>query len=754
MSFMKKKSGLPVLVQFFISHFVLILVFVVGLLFINMSYSNILHRVVADTAQQELRKSAEQMQTRLDELQSSAFSLAREDAIGQFSAAPRIGVEELALVYKLNQRVLASYSNNQLVSSAMVYFVNSGSAWVNQSFLDNGLVQAAGKDYRINNLPFEAFFQARRQDRRISCMEMAHVSLLGAEQEQLIVSFDLYPLSNFKNRAYAAFLLNMEQVNGLLSSSPGNNESGLFYILDASGSPVFVRSGSEDVYPQDEAPQTDMLSENKDHILFSCQPEGSAYTYYLSLPTSYISSRVWAGQRTSLFVAIAAFLLALGLAWYMARIHARPVQQLVELAPISVSGDRNEFHALSASLNRLLQDKGQMEEALSRQMVLQKNAVFSKLFSFGYRSEDDALEALSKVDVLPEGEAITAAYLHFMHFDDMDSLSARVVLSTMLSAAVPGLLCACPMSDHSYALCVSLTQGRPISVLREQLERALAQIRQEYKFSVTCVIGPAKEALLDLPASLQCARRAYYALDLAQHGQVFVADAQEQSQEMAWQLPEVTKHQLMNLCQAGDMDMLERVLRDFFDAQMRKWAPSRLEIEQLSFDLRGMMIHLQQMTQGLSLEPVALAINTLPSLQEPGQLLEQSLQIFRAFCRQMTAYKANSSHRLYTQIRAFIQQHYTEQSLSLTRIADQFNMNEKYLSQLYKKEGNLNLAAEIEELRLKRATELMANPDLSLAEICESCGYGSLNSFYKAFKRVYAVSPSSFRKTMYQSPQP
>ena len=48
----------------------------------------------------------------------------------------------------------------------------------------------------------------------------------------------------------------------------------------------------------------------------------------------------------------------------------------------------------------------------------------------------------------------------------------------------------------------------------------------------------------------------------------------------------------------------------------------------------------------------------------------------------------------------------------------------------------------------------MANPDLSLAEICESCGYGSLNSFYKAFKRVYAVSPSSFRKTMYQSPQP
>ena len=195
MSFMKKKSGLPVLVQFFISHFVLILVFVVGLLFINMSYSNILHRVVADTAQQELRKSAEQMQTRLDELQSSAFSLAREDAIGQFSAAPRISVEELALVYKLNQRVLASYSNNQLVSSAMVYFVNSGSAWINQSFLDNGLVQAAGKDYRINNLPFEAFFQARRQDRRISCMEMAHVSLLGAEQEQLIVSFDLYPLS-------------------------------------------------------------------------------------------------------------------------------------------------------------------------------------------------------------------------------------------------------------------------------------------------------------------------------------------------------------------------------------------------------------------------------------------------------------------------------------------------------------------------------------------------------------------------------
>lgn len=751
---MKKKSGLPVLVQFFISHFVLILVFVVGLFFINMSYSDILRRFVSDTAQQELRKSAELMQTRLDEMQSSAFTLAREDTIARFSAPWEINVDELALVYKLNQRILASFSNNRLVSGAMVYFFRSGSAWVNQNFLDAGLVQAAGKDYRINDKPFAEFFLSRQQDGRLSRLEMASVSVPGMQQEQLIVTFDLYTLSNFKSRAFVAYLLDMEQINKLLSSSTGSNDEGLFYILDATGKPVFMRAGSAATFAGQAMDEAQKALDDKDQIPFSYQPEGSTYTYYLSLPDSYIASQVWAGQRASLFFAIAALLIALGLAWYMARVHARPVQQLVELAPVAVSGDRNEFHALSASLNRLLQDKGQMEEALNRQMALQKNTVFSKLFSFGYRSEENAAAALAKVDVFPEGDALTAVYLHFTHFGEMDNLSARLVLETMLTASVPGVLNVSPMSDRSYAMCVCLTSERTIPALQEQLERALAEIRREYKFSVTCVIGPEKKQLLDLPASLQCARRAYYALDLAQHGQVFIAPEQEESQENAWQLPEVTKHQLMNLCQAGDMDMLEQVLRSFFDAQMRKWAPSRLEMEQLSFDLRGLMIHLQQMTQGLTLEPVALAVNTLPSLQDPGQLLEQSLQIFRVFCQQMNAHRANSSHRLYTQIRAFIQQHYTEQSLSLTRIADEFNMNEKYLSQLYKKEGNLNLAAEIEELRLKRAIELMAQPELSLAEICESCGYGSLNSFYKAFKRVYAVSPSNFRKTLNQSPRP
>ena len=75
-------------------------------------------------------------------------------------------------------------------------------------------------------------------------------------------------------------------------------------------------------------------------------------------------------------------------------------------------------------------------------------------------------------------------------------------------------------------------------------------------------------------------------------------------------------------------------------------------------------------------------------------------------------------------------------------------MNDKYLSQFYKREGHVNLAADIEELRLNQAIALMQQDEATLADICTACGYASLNSFYKAFRRVYGVSPSAYRQNM------
>jgi AraC-like DNA-binding protein len=80
-------------------------------------------------------------------------------------------------------------------------------------------------------------------------------------------------------------------------------------------------------------------------------------------------------------------------------------------------------------------------------------------------------------------------------------------------------------------------------------------------------------------------------------------------------------------------------------------------------------------------------------------------------------------------------------------IADTLNVTAKYLSQLYKDETGKNLSATIEEMRFGKARDLLEGTDLRVADIALAVGYSNLNTFLKAFKRHYNISPSDFRRS-------
>ena len=53
-------------------------------------------------------------------------------------------------------------------------------------------------------------------------------------------------------------------------------------------------------------------------------------------------------------------------------------------------------------------------------------------------------------------------------------------------------------------------------------------------------------------------------------------------------------------------------------------------------------------------------------------------------------------------------------------------------------------------MRMKAAKGLLADTDLSAAEIGEMVGYGDASSFAKAFKRHVGMTPGAYRNTYAQ----
>ena len=87
-----------------------------------------------------------------------------------------------------------------------------------------------------------------------------------------------------------------------------------------------------------------------------------------------------------------------------------------------------------------------------------------------------------------------------------------------------------------------------------------------------------------------------------------------------------------------------------------------------------------------------------------------------------------------------------QKKLTLTEIAEICHMNPSYFSRLFKKTTGINLALYINTLRIKAASTLLMDTDMTIIEIANECGYENLQHFCEMFKKLKGVSARQFRK--------
>jgi AraC-like DNA-binding protein len=101
---------------------------------------------------------------------------------------------------------------------------------------------------------------------------------------------------------------------------------------------------------------------------------------------------------------------------------------------------------------------------------------------------------------------------------------------------------------------------------------------------------------------------------------------------------------------------------------------------------------------------------------------------------------------LMREIRDYVAKHFRDPNLSLTMLSDMFQINPKYLSQLFKESIGQNFSDFLIELRIDYAKKLLGESDVSVQDISEMIGYANPPSFNRAFKKIVGMSPSQYRE--------
>lgn len=98
------------------------------------------------------------------------------------------------------------------------------------------------------------------------------------------------------------------------------------------------------------------------------------------------------------------------------------------------------------------------------------------------------------------------------------------------------------------------------------------------------------------------------------------------------------------------------------------------------------------------------------------------------------------------QLVQLVQNNYFDPSLNVSTIAQQLGHRPDELSRAFRQSMNMGPLEYIRNVRIKAAIDLLlSNPQLQIKRICELCGYTSIDSFQRAFKRVTGTTPGKFR---------
>ena len=86
------------------------------------------------------------------------------------------------------------------------------------------------------------------------------------------------------------------------------------------------------------------------------------------------------------------------------------------------------------------------------------------------------------------------------------------------------------------------------------------------------------------------------------------------------------------------------------------------------------------------------------------------------------------------------------ETVTLEELAENFNYSFSYASKLIKQRTGLGFSALLTGIRIDKACEMLSGTDMTIKDICTKCGYGSIEHFHRAFKRVKGMTPSKYRE--------
>lgn len=585
----------------------------------------------------------------------------------------------------------------------------------------------------------------------------------GNRGQQSMLAY-LVPITpnNLNPHGTVMYLIDESNLTGLIDSILTDYQ-GMTYIFDNNGQVLAANYHGESVTSKDVnalfrlEPGTHNLSLNQESYSVVSVKSDAGWTYVTAMPSSQFFGRI---MHIQTFIALVfSFVVIMGtiLAVMLARRQYHPISDLMEFVRLKTVSDSSSSSNELEWIKKTLHDYSQRVDL---QEPYARNHILLLLLKHGHTGD--------LTTKLSETLGIRFDRSHYfvicMGWEPSLSLNGqdpeqRSFMQLMGDVPLPEL------SAHAYGVelpqpnqlafivgfdAVTGYEARLQALMESIVEALRAMVEEHAGLSPTIGAGTRYSYPEQLNQSYIEASTAFEASMLHGQGTTTFFNKLSDTRDSSFWVPKDVLLKLVQSLKQGSYDVAVQMVSTALN-NLKTEKPAVPLLRCICFDILNTML---KTASELGIHHVVNEIPRVTSFDSLEDLEKKLIGLAAEICAQVEAMSETEENSLMDQITAFIDENFTDYTLSLGTISTRYSISSSYFSRSFKEKMGINFSQYIWQKRMDEVIRQLLHTNDPLKDIIIRVGYLDTPNFIRKFKKEQGCTPGQYRKMHSQNGAP
>lgn len=547
------------------------------------------------------------------------------------------------------------------------------------------------------------------------------------------------------NGGVAVFVINNEKLNDYFSAMGEFGDYAL-YITDRKSTLLFREDSDGERsadFSQTANPFPDVDDDNIIHRVSSY----NGWNYYLILPDGAIYEKMAIVYAAGIVMGILALLVTFGIANRSVRI-GRPIDEVFSMLD---KGDveKRSPEKFSEIVAGIVNSNEQLREELEKNKPMQRKLLLHYLLSLDVVSPREIRLMAENVGVNIDYECFCIASVNFYANNDFNEIDEQTLsdikvieqaLLRRIEEKVGENVWCYQRNYHSRLFIFGGIQPEEVKTLAEELRVWLEEV---FNTESNWGISRGCDDILMIWKICEEAEMAQEHCGLQDRVVRYTTEMEDRRNVY---FPDSAGERIAGGVRSGNFQTVKEILDIVFEENLKNRTATRSNLMKLNKKLTGLLRELRPQDDATAEQVERINAAAASPERFSGEYYQAVLDAFSAQCNAFNQEKNFQKIQLVNGIKEYILDNWQNAELGLPMVSKIFQLSEGYVSTLFKEQTGINFVSYVENVRLEHACDLLRTTQMSVDEIGAAVGYNSVQSFRRAFKRVYNENPNSYRK--------